>query len=109
MGCVTVLIVLAALTALAAAQPVNESISQAPFWRWSYLQVYPSPPTKETAGDLKSLYFALMMSFGGSYKSSGAVPAVQTALDGINNRSDLLPGYKLHYTLTDSQVSSFIK
>ena len=102
MECVGALIALAALTAVTVEQPVNENIS--PDWRWPYLQVYPPPSTEETAGGLKSLYFALMMSFGGDYKSSGAVPSVQTALDLINNRSDLLPGYKLHYTLTDSSV-----
>ena len=50
------------------------------------------------------LYFGLMMSFGGDVKSSGAIPGVQVALDAINNQPDLLPGYTLHYTLTDSQV-----
>ena len=55
----------------------------------------------------KSLYFGLMMSFGGSQKSSGAIPGVQVALDIINNksRSDILSNYTLHYTLYDSQVN----
>ena len=52
------------------------------------------------------LYFALMMSFGGDYKSHGVVPGVQVALDRINQDSSILPGYRLHYTLTDSQVQT---
>ena len=50
------------------------------------------------------LYIALTMSFGKEYVSSGVIPSVQYALDQINNDPDLLPGYTLHYTLTDSQV-----
>ena len=70
-----------------------------------YLQVYPSnDPSEEALVGIKSLYFALMMSFGGDFRSSGAVPGVQVALDQINSDPTLLPGYQLHYTLTDSQV-----
>ena len=54
------------------------------------------------------IFFQLIMSFGGSFTSSGAVPAIQLALDQINARPDLLPGYTLHYTLLDSQVRQFI-
>ena len=58
----------------------------------------------------KSLYFGLMMSFGGSQKSSGAIPGVQVALDIINNksRSDILSNYTLRYILYDSQVAKLI-
>ena len=52
------------------------------------------------------LFVALLMSFGGAYTSSGVVPAMQVALDQINSDPGMLPGYTLHYTLTDSQVSS---
>ena len=46
------------------------------------------------------------MSFiGNTFNSSGTVPAVQIALDLINDHPTLLPNYKLHYQLTDSQVS----
>ena len=76
-----------------------------------YLEVYPPvdlsqnqldciPETNRTC----PLYIALSISFGGEYSSSGVVPGVQYALDQINADPDLLPGYSLHYTLTDSQV-----
>ena len=73
----------------------------------SYLQLY--PPVDET-DERTPLYFALTLSFGGSYKSIGALPGVQIALDYINSEPSILPGYTLHYTLTDSQVeiASFI-
>lgn len=80
-----------------------------------YLEVYPS-----TAGHVYSsqeqlscvpsenrrcpLYIALTVSFGGDYISSGVIASIQYALDQINEDSSLLPGYSLHYTLTDSQV-----
>ena len=66
-----------------------------------YLQVY--PPVNDT-DDLTDIYFALMLSFGGDYVSIGALPGVQIALDYINSEPSILPGYSLHYTLTDSQV-----
>lgn len=69
---------------------------------WPYLQVY--PPVNSSDGRTP-LHFALMMSFGGDYTTVGAVPAVQIALDYINSQSSILPGYTLHYTLTDSLVN----
>ena len=50
------------------------------------------------------LYFGLMLSISGDQQSTGALAGVQAALDDINSREDLLSGYSLHYTLTDSQV-----
>lgn len=79
-----------------------------------YMHIY--PPT-DTTLDQQScspdsvlnktcpLYVALLMSFGGSYISSGVIPDVQVALDQINSDPTILPGYSLHYTLMDSQVS----
>ena len=51
------------------------------------------------------LYLALMMSFGGDFVSSGAFPGVQMAINQINSDPSILPGYSLHYTLMDTQVS----
>ena len=68
-----------------------------------YLQIY--PPVNEADGRTP-LYFALVLSFGGGFKSNGAIPGVQIALDYINNEPTVLPGYSLHYTLTDSQVAN---
>lgn len=45
-----------------------------------------------------------MLSFGGGFASVAAVPGVQIALDLINANPHLLPGYTLHYSLSDSQV-----
>ena len=67
----------------------------------SYLQIY--PPVNGSDGRTP-LYFALMLSFGGDYTSIGALPGVQIALDYVNRQPSILPGYSLHYTLTDSQV-----
>ena len=67
-------------------------------------EVYPAP---ERAGMNNSvpLYFGLMLSLSGAHQSSGALAGAQAALDEINSRDDLLPGYSLHYTLTDSKVN----
>lgn len=63
--------------------------------------VYPEPdPNASTT----PLYFGLMMSFGGSFRSVGTVPGIQVALDQVNSDPSLLPGYSLHFILTDSQV-----
>ena len=100
------LLVFAALATAVSAQTDNESLVDSSPSPWPYyLQVYPgTDPSGETSVELKSLYFALMMSFGGDYRSSGTIPGVQVALDQINKDPTLLPGYQLHYTLTDSQV-----
>ena len=68
-----------------------------------FLQTY---PPYDDADPRTPLTFALLQSFGGDFNSSGAVAGVQVALDVINNDTTLLPGYTLHYTLTDSQVST---
>ena len=61
------------------------------------------PPLDST--NLSPLVIGLIMSFGGNIDSSGAVPGVRVALDRINNDTSLLPGYSLHYALSDSRVS----
>ena len=72
----------------------------------AYVSTYPAAKSSlQTSGnDTVPLYIALIMSFGGEFNSSGTLPGVQVALDLINNRTDLLPGYSLHYAATDSQV-----
>ena len=70
--------------------------------QWPYLQIY--PPVNETDGRMP-LYFAVVLSFGGAYRSIGALPGVQIALDYINSEPSILSGYSLHYTLADSQVA----
>ena len=72
-----------------------------PYNQWPYHQVY--PPVNESDG-LTPLYFAVTLSFGWPLASVAALPGVQIALDYINSQPDILPGYSLHYTLTDSRV-----
>lgn len=50
------------------------------------------------------LFVAVMLSFGSVFNSSGSLLGVQIALDQINDNPTMLPGYKLHYLLKDSQV-----
>ena len=70
---------------------------------WPYHQIH--PPVNETDGRTP-LYFSLVFSFpGSSYVSIGSLPGIQIALDYINSEPSILPGYSLHYTLTDSQVA----
>ena len=66
-----------------------------------YLDIYPPVDENDTR---TPLYFAVLQSFGGDYDGSGSVAGLQVALDRINSDPTLLPGYSLHYTLTDSQV-----
>ena len=108
---------LIAFSVVAAVAQPSAKVSPPSPWPY-YLQVYPGSdpstsgggPDPSTSGDAlrpppKSLYFGLMMSFAsGDFNSAGAIPGVQAALDQINGDPTLLPGYQLHYTLTDSQV-----
>ena len=65
------------------------------------MQVYPNVTDEKIP-----LYFAFMQSFSGGYISSGGIAGVLVALDEINDesRSSILPGYSLHYTLSDNAV-----
>ena len=71
----------------------------------AYVDIYPS---HGIANQSIPLYFGLMLSLSGDQQSTGALSGVQAALDDINNRDDLLPGYSLHYTLTDSKVNLYM-
>ena len=89
--------------------PDNSQLNDGP-----YIQVYPPvdlsqdqqscSPQNSSTGTCP-LYIGLIMPFGGDFRSVQALPGVQLALDQINEDEDLLPGYTLHYTLTDSNVS----
>ena len=69
---------------------------------WPYLQIY--PPVNASDGRIP-LYFTLMLS-SANFRSIIAVPGVQIALDHINGEPSILPGYSLHYTLSDSRVTA---
>ena len=71
----------------------------------AYADVYPNV-SQLLLNKTGKLYFGLVLSLSGDQQSTGALAGVQAALDDINNRDDLIPGYSLHYTLTDSQVPS---
>ena len=81
----------------------EESLALSP-----YLDVYPNVTEAVQRDETSPLYFGLMLSLSGDQQSTGALAGVQAALDDINNRDDLLPGYSLHYTLTDSKVSLYM-
>ena len=62
-------------------------------------------PSNVSLSDTRSpLTIALMMSFSGDYVTYNSLSGIQIALDLINENSSLLPGYRLQYKLTDSQV-----
>ena len=70
----------------------------------SKLSIVGSSSERLTTNSSLPLHFGLMLTLSGDQQSTGALAGVQAALDDINSRNDLLPGYSLHYTLTDSQV-----
>ena len=62
--------------------------------------------THSTVTNSTALYFGLMLSLSDDDQSSGALAGVQAALDEINSRDDLLPGYSLNFTpIIDSNVN----
>ena len=67
-----------------------------------YERVY--PPVDSISDNSSHVYIGLMVSFADVANSSGSVPGVKVALDLINADPHLLPGYTLHYVLSDSQV-----
>ncbi len=52
------------------------------------------------------LYLGGFFSLGGVWDGSGILPAVEMALDHINERQDVLPEYELRMVWNDTQVSS---
>ena len=55
-----------------------------------------------------SIYFSYITSItGAGFRSGGAIPVVDLALEQINNRTDILPNYTLSYrTIRDSKVNT---
>ena len=53
-----------------------------------------------------SIYFSYITTLTGpGFRSGGAIPVVDLALEQINNRTDILPNYTLNYTtIHDSEV-----
>ena len=63
------------------------------------------PPVNASDGRTP-LYFSLIQSLTeGQYVSGPSMVGLQLALDLINADETLLPGYSLHYVLTDASVS----
>ena len=77
------------------------SESETPLCDGEVIDVYPEVDVNDAR---EPLYFAFMQSFSGGYVSSGGIPGVMVALDEINANSSILPGYTLHYTLSDNAV-----
>lgn len=56
-----------------------------------------------------TLWFSFITSISGSFKASGAIPAIDLALEQINNNTNILHDYQLNYsTIEDSGVSIII-
>ena len=56
-----------------------------------------------------SIYFSYITTItGAGFRSGGAIPVVDLALEQINNRTDILPNYTLSYrTIHDSKVKKY--
>ena len=55
----------------------------------------------------RQLLFGLML--GDQNGGDSALSGIEAALDEINDRNDLLPGYRLNYDLMSSQAVSYIR
>ncbi|KAL5470784.1 hypothetical protein EMCRGX_G028803 [Ephydatia muelleri] len=65
-------------------------------------------PSTVAPGDTRTpLTLGLMLSFSGDYVTKDAIPGVQIAVDTIN-AGDFLPGYRLQYSLTNSQCDQTV-
>lgn len=67
----------------------------------------PSSPGTESGaqnGSKIPLYIGAFFPFGGGWDGSGIIPVVEMALDDINAREDMLPGYELRMVWNDTQV-----
>ena len=65
--------------------------------------VFPAGPNRK--GREKTLYIGGMFPMTGSWAGGkGCRPAVEMALDDVNNKADILPGYALKMVHNDSRV-----
>ena len=53
----------------------------------------------------RQLFFGLML----GDQSEGALSGIEAAVDEINARNDILPGYTLNYDLINSQAVSYLR
>ena len=53
------------------------------------------------------LYIIGFFGFGGNWDNSGVLPAVELAIDHINDRLDILPEYEIRMLWNDTKVSNF--
>ena len=90
------------MLAASLAQPLRGEV----LYDGEVFQVYPN--LENVMNGTTPLYFALMQSFSGGYVSAGGIPGLMVALDEINSNSTVLPGYSLHYTLSDNAVGRHI-
>lgn len=57
------------------------------------------------ASDKDKLYFSFITALTGDSTSNGGIPIIDYAIEEINNNSNILPNYSLHYTkILDSKV-----
>ena len=106
---IAITIARASLGAAQLGSPDNSQLYDGP-----YIQVYPpidlsqdqqscSPQNSPTG--TCPLFFAFIQTLGGIWDARGTIPGAQLALDQINADPKLLPGYTLHFTLGNSNVS----
>ena len=59
------------------------------------------------ASDKIKLYFSFITAVTGDSTSNGGIPIIDYAIEEINNNSNILTNYSLHYTeILDSKVKS---
>ena len=66
------------------------------------------PPSPATGGKipLHVMGFASINISADGWSSAGCIPAIEMALEDVNQRQDILQDYHLHVDIKDSQVSS---
>ncbi len=68
------------------------------------------PPVTNDSMQIDIFIGVIMSLSGPTFISSDVIPGIQLAVDLINNNTNILNGYTLHYVLGDSQVvNSYIR